>query len=157
MPTGRNHRRTMKVFYEKYGPGPWFCGECTNWVYEISRQDGNVHHKDGNTMNDAPDNLEVLHASCHISSKHPITEEMKIRISNKLKGRPSPTKGMTWNAEQRARMANHGEANGFYGKHHDDATLVRMRQPRKRMKCEDCGFDFAINWINRHKTEGNCV
>ena len=63
------------------------------------------------------------------------SEEVKARISNSLKGRPSPRKGTTASIETRAKMsASHsGEKNGFYGKKHTEETRKRMSETRKRM------------------------
>lgn len=167
---GRRRKRTMKVFFEHYGSGPWACDECGLEILIIGREtmDGNVHHRDGDPSNDDPLNLQVLHTVCHLRLHAP-TEEMREQISAKLRGRPSPTRGMTFSAETNAKkgrpgprdyfhdeitrlkIARPGEFNHFWGKQHTDETKAKMRQPRQRQTCEGCGREFAINWLRRHK------
>src|SRR5205814_3696547 len=154
----RRHRRTMRSFYVLRGYVPWMCYWCGNVVSKIGRTtwDGNVHHLDGDKTNDAGGNLEIGHTICHQHS-HDITDEMKQQISDKLKGRPSPTKGMTFSAEVNAKKSRPGETNPFYGHRHDIESLTKMRRPRRRQTCVDCGDEYAMNWINRHKKEGLCI
>lgn len=61
--------------------------------------------------------------------------EKKAKISNSMKGRPSPQKGRTASIETRAKMsASHlGEKNGFYGKKHTEESLKKMSETRNRM------------------------
>lgn len=153
----RHHKRTMRAFRERYGDAPWPCAECGELIYELGYQTGNVHHIDHDAGNDDPMNLEPLHPRCHIARKHPITDEMKVQISEKLKGRPSPTKGMKFSPEVNAKKAQPGDRNGFYGKQHTVADLEKMRRPRRRAHCDDCNKDWALNWIIRHKEAGRCV
>lgn len=92
--------------WRKSVPHPWHCGQmfelpdsdvgCGEQIIDIGlgRHDGNVDHIDGNTRNHAWDNLRLLHVVCHIKHHGPPTREQREAISKKLKGRPSPTKGM---------------------------------------------------------------
>lgn len=115
--------------------------------------DGNVHHLDEDPWNNEPENLVVMHVLCH-QRAHPPTPEQREAISAKLKGRPSPTKGMRFSAEVNAKKSMPGESNPFYGKTHTDETRQKMSKPRKRVTCDDCGEEYAINWIQRHRRTG---
>jgi hypothetical protein len=157
----RNPKRTYHVFYETWGQGPWNCYDvmCDRLVERIGRGtwDGNVHHLDEDAGNDAPENLVIMHAVCHQRWHGPPDANMRRQISAKLKGRPSPTRGMTFSPEVNAKKAQPGELNGFYGQEHTAANLVKMRTPRRRRVCDDCNVEYALNWINRHKKEGMCT
>jgi NUMOD3 motif-containing protein len=157
----RNPKRTYRVFYATHGYGPWDCYDatCDQFIERIGRGtwDGNVHHVDEDAGNDVPENLVVMHAICHQRWHGAPDERMRRQISAKLKGRPSPTKGMTFSAEVNARKAQPGELNGFYGKTHDATTLTKMRTSRRRVTCDDCNVEYAVNWITRHKKEGRCT
>jgi ribosomal protein L37AE/L43A len=144
----------MQVFFEHYGEGPWTCDECSETIVEIgqARMDGNVHHRDGDPTNDDPINLQPLHTVCHLRLHAP-DEQMRQQISRKLKGRPSPTRGMKFSVETNAKKGRAGESNPYFGRHHSDEIRAKMRQPRKREVCSGCGREFAINWIRRHKCQ----
>lgn len=154
MTGNRRRRRTMRIFFETYGDGPWTCEQCGDPIENLGRRryDGNVHHRDDDKSNDAPENLVVLHVVCHLRLHSP-SPEARIKISQTLKGRPSPTKGMKFSAETNAKKSRPGSRNGFYGKSHDEEALKKMRQPRRRERCSGCDRDYAINWIERHKCQ----
>lgn len=149
----------MRAFFARWGEGPWRCVDCGELITERGRSTFslNVHHIDGDETNDEPENLEPLHAICH-QLRHPITAAIAAKISETLKGRPSPTKGMTFGEETRQKMsqAQTGERNSFHGRRHDEETKMKMRRPRRRVTCPDCGGEFAVNWATRHKIEGRC-
>jgi hypothetical protein len=149
--------RARRVFYEANGAqGPWTCYGCDDSVMTIGRDtwDGNIHHLDGDVTNDVPDNLVMMHAICHQRLHGPPTLEQRAIISAKLKGRPSPTKGMKFSAETNAKKSHPGESNPFFGQTHTPESLQKMRKPRQRIICPDCGRSVAINWVERHKKEG---
>jgi 5-methylcytosine-specific restriction endonuclease McrA len=156
---GRVPGRTRKVFVTQHGQGPWSCCVCSEEIMKFGRStyDGNIHHLDDDATNDIPDNLVIAHTICHQRHFHPITLDMRDRISSKLKNRPSPTKGMKFSAETNRKKSHPGENNPFFGKQHTGDSLSKMRQPRERKACSDCNRVFAVNWINRHKVEGMCV
>lgn len=148
----------MAVFYATHGNGPWDCFFCGLTVTAIGQGtwDGNVHHVDGDKLNDVSKNLVMTHTICH-QRHHSVTEDQKQRISEKLQGRPSPTKGMRFSTETNAKKSRPGVSNPFFGKNHTAAALSKMRKPRRRARCSDCERDFAINWLNRHKKVGQCT
>ena len=154
----RNVRRTHAVFFAHNGRGPWQCFFCSDVVLKIGQKtwDGNIHHRDNDVTNDAAENLVVGHTVCH-QRVHPPTDEQKLRISQTLKGRTSPTKGMTFSTEVNAKKSMPGERNPFYGKKHDTSSLQKMRTPRQRLVCTHCGKTYAVNWIERHRSEGKCI
>lgn len=156
---GRNVKRARRAFIEHNGSGPWQCYSCTKLVLKIGRdsRDGNIHHLDDDVTNDVPTNLVMMHADCHQRFHGPPTEDERRRISAKLKGRPSPTKGMKFSAEVNAKKSMPGELNPFYGRKHSSDALAVMRQPRRRRVCPDCGVEYALNWLARHKQEGKCT
>lgn len=155
---GRRHRRYRRVFLESRAQGPWPCFVCHELIVKIGqgRWDGNIHHLDEDVTNDVPENLDIAHTVCHLRL-HPPTIEARASISEKLTGRPSPTRGMTFDDETNRRKSQPGELNPFYGKRHTTAALQKMRHPRQRKICIDCGVEYAINWLHRHKVEGKCV
>lgn len=148
-------RPDPRTYWTVIGDGPWSCHKCGELVKKIgqARMDGNVHHLDEDPWNNEPENLVVMHVVCH-QREHPPTEEQKAAISKKLTGRPSPTKGMKFSAEVNAKKSRPGESNAFFGKTHTEETLIKMRAPRKRAKCDDCGEEYAINWLARHRVTG---
>jgi ribosomal protein L37AE/L43A len=156
---GRNPKRARRVFEARNGTGPWQCYSCAKEVVKIGRDsdDGNIHHLDEDVTNDTPGNLVIMHAVCHQHFHGPPTEDERRRISAKLKGRPSPTKGMKFSPEVNAKKSMPGELNPFYGRKHASDTLTVMRQPRRRRVCPDCGVEYALNWLTRHKQEGKCT
>ena len=156
---GRNVKRARRVFTERNGTGPWPCYSCAELVQQIGRdsRDGNIHHLDDDVTNDTPKNLVMMHADCHQHLHGPPTADERRRISEKLKGRVSPTKGMTFSAEVNAKKSMPGELNPFFGRRHASDTLAVMRQPRRRRVCPDCGVEYALNWLTRHKQEGKCI
>lgn len=157
----RRPHRTQRVFYTAYGQGPWDCYDatCDRPVEQIGRDtwDGNIHHLDENAGNDVPENLVVMHTICHQRWHGAPDDDMRRRISAKLKGRPSPTKGMKFSPEVNTKKSQPGELNGFYGREHSAADLVKMCRPRRRRVCGDCNVEYALNWLERHKKEGRCT
>lgn len=146
------------MFLESHDGPPWSCHFCDDSVEQIGQGtwDGNIHHLDEDALNDVPDNLAMCHTVCH-QRYHSPTDELRQQISEKLKGRTSPTKGMKFSPEVCAKHSMPGTLNPFYGKHHTDETRQKMSRSRRRLTCEECGRDFAANWINRHRVEGRCV
>lgn len=153
---GRRHKRTMAVFYDTHDNGPWDCFFCDLAVSVIGQTswDGNVHHIDGDMTNDTPDNVTMTHVICHQQHHAPI-EELKQQISQKLKGRRSPTKGMKFSPEVNAKKARHGAANHQFGnplpQHTRDAVASANR---RKMACDLCGVEIAERWIRRHQEDG---
>jgi len=147
-----------RVYHVLIGDGPWDCPVCGSPIVRIGQRtrDGNVHHLDGNAWNNKLSNLVVVHTDCHQRYYHPVTEAMKKQISEKLKGRPSPTKGMKFSPETNAKKSRPGVANPMHGRTHTPEALAKMRQPRPKQKCSDCGRIYTIGWITRHKKEGKC-
>lgn len=156
---GRNVARARRVFTVTNGDAPWVCYGCDKNVAQIGRDtwDGNIHHLDDNVTNDVPGNLVMMHAICHQRLHGPPTNAMRQQISEKLKGRPSPTKGMKFSPEVNAKKSMPGELNPFHGKRHTAETRAKMSVKRTRGVCADCGNEFAKNWIERHKKEGKCI
>jgi hypothetical protein len=157
MSSDRRHKRTMRVFSETYGDPPWDCFFCRQPVTCLGQGtwDGNVHHIDNDVANDTPDNIAPSHTVCH-QRHHGVTDEMRQRISAKLKGRPSPTKGMKFSAEVNAKKGQSGPLNGMYGKslpqHVRDAV---SRANRRRTTCDRCNAVVALHWLQRHQAN-NC-
>lgn len=147
-----------RIYWALIGEAPWECPSCQRPVLCIGQNtwDGNVHHKDSNAWNNHPSNLVVMHTICH-QRIHEKTNEIKAKISAALKGRPSPTKGMTFSPEVNAKKSRPGDQNPMHGQHHTAESLQKMRQPRSRETCNNCGRSFAINWIQRHEREGRCI
>lgn len=100
----RDVRAYQAIFFARHGEPPWQCYFCEEWIYGYGRSKrlAVIHHVDEDFTNNDPLNLEPAHLDCH-SSHHPCTEEMARQISLTLKGRPSPTKGMTFGPEVRAK------------------------------------------------------
>src|SRR6478736_2653040 len=142
----RTPRPDPNTYWRLIGDAPWKCHSCGEPVTQIgqARMDGNVHHLDEDPWNNAPENLVVMHVLCH-QRTHPRTIEHRAAISRALKGRVSPTKGMTFSAEVNAKKGRAGETNAMFGKTHMPETLERMRKPRRRVTCEDCGEEYALN------------
>jgi hypothetical protein len=70
--SGRNVARARRVFVTHNGLGPWTCNECNELIVQIGRtsDDGNIHHVDEDPSNDVPENLVILHTTCHQKLHH---------------------------------------------------------------------------------------
>lgn len=141
----RNVRRYQRVFFERYGPPPWPCHECGELITEYGRGlgKGNIHHLDDDFTNDAPENLVPIHLECH-HSEHPITDEQRASIRAKLTGRPSPTKGMTFGPETRAKQSaavarRFAEMSSIERANWLARTIAGMRDVDKSPANCDCG------------------
>lgn len=69
-----------------------------------------------------------------------LSEESRMKISLKLKGRTSPMKGRCVSEETKKKMseAHKGENNGFYGKHHSEETKMKLKEiGKKRVVSEE--------------------
>jgi hypothetical protein len=169
------HSREYRGKYvEAYGAGPYECFFCDDELLTLEE----VHHIDGNRNNNEPYNLAAAHDACHNSYHHTglkHTDDTKDRISASLveayaSGRHSKTDAR-------------GEKNPFFGKHHTDVALEKMRGPRgpspfrgkkrppevgakvsaakkgvplKKVPCSKCGQLVGINWITRHEARCTC-
>lgn len=123
---GRNHRRTMRVFYLEFGHGPWRCSMCNDLITKIGRgtMDGNVHHKDHDWSNDDPLNLTVSHTLCHQREHHsgvPKTLEHRSKV-----GRP----GRVFTPEWRENL---------------------RRDHIRRVKCPHCDYVNSPQTVGKHK------
>ena len=67
-------KKSRRAFFKYHGTGPWtcfFCGEEVDST-EDDRRDGlHVHHEDGDTERNTPDNLKPAHGRCH--NRHHLT------------------------------------------------------------------------------------
>jgi len=59
-----------EVFLAHAPPGPWPCGVCGVLIGPEELHQGRgkspaIHHLDGDHENDAPENLQMTHFSCH--------------------------------------------------------------------------------------------
>lgn len=88
----RNHKRTMRAFFSRYGEGPWVCSICDKLIIHLGQDtwDGQVHHVDHNFENDDPQNLEIAHTVCHL--RHhlqgvPKSEEHRRKVGDRHRGR----------------------------------------------------------------------
>lgn len=61
--------------------------------------------------------------------------EARRKISLTLKGRSSPNKGNVYSPEQRAKCAQFGESNPFFGKHHSERSKALIRLARATQVC----------------------
>lgn len=141
-PKVRNSRIYTRIFIETNGNGPWSCAECTEEVTVIGQgsTEGVIHHKDENYLNNDPSNLEMMHHACHL--RHhlvgvPMPTETRKKISETLKGRPSPTTGMTFSDEVNAKKGLPGELNPFYGKTHSTEVREKISAVHKGTKHTD--------------------
>lgn len=148
----RNRKQTIAVFTAVHGEPPWDCFFCHTSITQLGQKtwDGNVHHVDGDKSNDVPENVVPAHTICHLQHHRP-TEEMRRRISRKLQGRPSPTKGMKFSPEVNAKKAHHGADNHQFGKPLPQHTRDAISAANRRMTtCEKCGQEIAEHWLRRH-------
>jgi len=87
----------VTTFYKTYGYGPWTCHFCGKTVRTRSRQDGHIHHIDGDHNNNDPTNLAPTHMACHqrhhkAGKDSPrkgaiLSQETRNKIAEKLRGR----------------------------------------------------------------------
>lgn len=156
MSSGRRHRRTMRVFHATYGDPPWNCFFCRTTVLKLGQGtwDGNVHHLDNDETNDVPENIVPAHTVCHLRH-HGVSLEARQKISLKLKGRPSPTRGMKFSPEVNARKGRHGTENGMFGRSATKAMKDAVSQAnRRKTDCPTCGQSVAVHWLSRHRQAG---
>lgn len=78
-----NHR---KIFLDHNGPGPWDCELCDDKIVQLGkrRDDGQIHHRNEDKLDNRPENLVVLHFKCH--RRHhmegvPMKPEVRAKIS----------------------------------------------------------------------------
>lgn len=71
-------------------------------------------------------------AKARLESDYRSSEETKHKLSESLKGRPSPMKGKSWTDEQRQRMSDQ-----------------RKGLPKPKKLCPHCNREVAINTYNR--------
>lgn len=128
---GRRSVRAQQVFIAAYGDGPWLCVACHGMIIVIGKSSdmGNVHHKDGNITNDAPDNLELMHARCH--QQHHKLGRAHTPEHNAKVGR----KGRKFTPEWRAKLSARG---------------------RERRQCPHCDYVNSPQYVGRHLKEGKC-
>lgn len=96
-----------------------------------------VHHIDGNKLNNNIDNLMVLtrseHTKIHSSN---MSEETKYKISQKTKGSLNPFFGHKHTIESRKKISENqsdksGENNVMFGKHHSEEAKQKIRESKK--------------------------
>jgi rubrerythrin len=126
----RNTRRYHRVFFETNGSGPWACAICDGMVIQTGRgsQDGHIHHKDENPINDVPENLIIMHNACHA----------RVHMIEIASQRPS------------AYYENIAARNR--GRERDPELCERLRQAQlnARATCEKCGYTSSKTWVKRH-------
>ena len=129
------------------------CDECGEDVVDFHggnsgvAESGEVHHIDEDPENNDVSNLMILHHGCHTRihfAGQPKSESHREALSR------------AWTDERRALQL---EINRrvWTGRKHRLETKLKMRTPRRRVRCSDCGREYAVNWINRHVDEGKCV
>jgi hypothetical protein len=142
--TSRRWTRTMRVFFDAHGTGPWPCGykKCDDLVYELGSATGHVHHIDHNETNDVPENLTAVHQPCHIRLQidmargkydgYRYSEEQRAAISERMRARrareaaagaPSPHQGHSHSEETRELIREQR-----IGSTHTEATKEKMRR-----------------------------
>jgi hypothetical protein len=126
VPIARNVPRAQRVFLETNGDGPWLCSYCDELIYELGRDSGkgNVHHKDEDPLNDTPNNLEVLHAECH--------------VRHHQKGRPH-------SAEHNAKIGRKGRV------FTDEWKAKLSARQRTRVRCPECDFTSSPQHVGIHR------
>lgn len=105
---GRDQKRTYRVFFATHGrSGPWTCDVCSELIYRhgTRRGDGNIHHKDENVENDAPENLVMIHTYCH-RRQHQTGQQRPQWVRDKIAaGHTGVGAGRTHSDETRAKIA----------------------------------------------------
>lgn len=103
-------------------------------------------------------NFRIMHLGCNAGWRKGLTgtfhtSETRALISEKVKRAHSD--GKLKKIYTPARNAKISAANK--GRTHSEDVRARMRGPRPRVSCSDCGRTYAKNWITRHKDEGQCL
>jgi hypothetical protein len=130
-----------KIFERARGAGPWACEACDNLVYERGKRsnDGVIHHKDEDTMNNDISNFAIMHFGCH-RRFHMLgtTASLSHRkgISDALTGHE-----VTQDTRRKIGDANRGRTGGAIG---------------DRLTCE-CGLNTFIGPLTRHTKAKNHV
>lgn len=129
-PGPRNLHRAIWEFHN--GPIPEGC---------------HIHHKDGNTMNNSPDNLECLTMHDH-RSQH-ATEMGCWSKSDKNKenlGKIRP-KAVAWHGSP--------EGHAWHVEHGKDTW--RVREKTHTLTCQHCGTVFTSFWATAKMCSRNCI
>ena len=89
--------------------GMYWHRPATEFIFITQSEHMSLHNKDN---------------KAHLGHHHSV--DTKKRISEKLKGRPSPTKNTKWTEERRTKMNYNGENNSMYRKHHNEDSKKKI-------------------------------
>ena len=133
-----------RIALETYGPLPVRC-RCGELIYAISAVDGCVHHRDENPRNNTPENLEIIHHTCHTSHhkkgfSH--TEETRLRISETMTGR-------TFTDEHRTNLSRALKGRVFTDEWRANIGRSSRERVQKRGRCS-CGWESTRAGVANH-------
>jgi hypothetical protein len=147
---GRTEMTYREVFFAANGFGPWKCCECGRLV---ERSDLDVHHVDGNRVNNDPSNLVAVHALCHLGiTRRNITVESRARMSDTMRGRS----GMVWSDVQRAKLSNTLQGHDVSGETREKISKSVQSlwlDPGYRTRCQMTSEVARRGWSSRRNRE----
>jgi hypothetical protein len=130
--------RYRHAFRDANPPGPWpchFCGEpVEDQTKPFDKTSFVVHHADGDSANEAPDNLSAAHHGCH--SRHHVAER--------------------WRDPKYRRIMTEGARRGGRAAAADPATRARVgamggkTNASRRRRCE-CGYEGRPSDLSFHR------
>lgn len=172
------------IFIDGHGDLPHPCAVCGEIVERWGkyREDGTIHHIDGDWTNNRLDNLEVVHMKCHVGlhwdetlgeySRAPKSEEVRAKISASLTGRTdSDEVRRNKSKAAKASYASGRKSAGGRAKGSTDepvpcsfcpqmvkpANLARHERGHDGDPCDICGVPYTPYMMKRHRYNGWCV
>lgn len=134
-----NHR---KIFHEHFGFGPWPCEMCDDEITQLGRRrdDGQIHHRNEDKLDNRPENLVVLHFKCH-RRHHMYGVPMKPEVREKIR---AANTGHEVSEETRKKIGDANRGNTYsVGRAVSDETRRKISESvahQRKATCADCGL-----------------
>ena len=166
----RNRAEQQRVFTDTYGELPLPCVHCKESVLQWgrTRDDGNVHHRDGDMGNNAPENLELLHHKCH--SRHHTSQrdsEQQRRASQARWAKPRWAAAKARRDAERTRIAAESREDMIARRSASIRAAYATGEPQKKLsavkkgvpkppsfharsECPGCGRMLTPSWLTKH-------
>lgn len=170
----RNRREQREVFEREHGVLPLKCAECKKPVVAWGRLkgEGNVHHIDGDSSNNASENLMLLHHDCHARLHTSArSSSQQAAASNARWAKPQWANARARANAERERLASQTREEMIAARNASIRAAYATGQPqrllserkrgvpkpvsfRQRSQCPGCGRMLTPSWLGRHAKSG---